>query len=269
MLRETVLALSCAHFVHGCIMHVFIRAVLGAGLTLSGTDENRVLFAGPSNDASLTATCGAQPSFTTIDPASSEGPPTGKLRLQLRGVRITCAEAAASEPCVAHLPSWPALFYCSFTGDGGSITTGPVNAEREMDTMGDVNVAISTFLECPFPDGATDGFLGARFWSASSSQTIKISLTHFAPPGEAGAQELPFAESAPQSNREPQHLMRRPIAHPTLDVGSSTLVSRGFRAAIPSRSPASTRSRLRRRRHRPCHPVQPRHHSITARGGSW
>ena len=86
------------------------------------------------SDAIVRAECSSRTaSVAFLEPTSlSTGdgmPVNASIRAFVRHLPMSCAESRIDEPCIAHHVAYPALFYCSYVGSGGTfIIPTPVKA---------------------------------------------------------------------------------------------------------------------------------------------
>ena len=150
-------------------------AALGSRLTLEGERSEIHL-----NGATLSAACASNAQAGVLwvsgylDEASSPG---GNATVGLAGIRSSCAGVESmSDPCAAHRPDVPPLFYCHWAGATGQFTTGPRQA---LPATGGTDGVDGVTLECPLPHALTEA-------------AYNLTIYHMAVPPSSAARRLPF-----------------------------------------------------------------------------
>ena len=163
-------------FAKGYVMLVLMttRYAGSATLQLSGA-SSKITF---GDEATLTATCGGNPEVSFVSPrevnASVAFTSSVHITTHLIGVASTCAGRSLSGPCVAHTDAIPPMFYCVFTGVGGSAISGPFSAYTVWITKNDENIGLESRLDCAWPSQA-DIYSASDYPGDGTS--IKLNLT--------------------------------------------------------------------------------------------
>jgi len=133
---------------------LLVTGASASTLHLTGTDS-RILF---GNRATLSAECG-DPSVMKANSVFMAPTMFGdvysvdemNVTVHLRGVQLSCSEAAFDEPCVANPSFMPPRFYCNYNGTGQMQVAGPFYAERHPDVAEDGStVGMHVLVRCPF-----------------------------------------------------------------------------------------------------------------------
>ena len=152
------------------------------GSVIFGTDR--------ASAATLTATCGAaKPTVTMLRPSTFQGYDAGAtVTAHVGNVAPTCLTVSdLRTPCAVlsseHVEP-PPLFYCIFSGDAATASTGPVVANATSVDHAGQHLGYSVTVACPFPSyddfislGPYDGSLANRRYS------VNVSVAHFASVG--------------------------------------------------------------------------------------
>jgi len=142
------------------------------------------------NGAHLTASCSATAVWQWLMPSSFdmklEDTHDNNVTLWTLNVRPTCLYSRMKEPCASTEPGRPPLFFCTFTGELGSSTVGPVVAHARPQQHG-----TRVVVGCPLPSYAEILSLHPVD-SGMYSRQLRLSLSHYAPPTEAESSSIAY-----------------------------------------------------------------------------
>jgi hypothetical protein len=166
--------------------------VHGAKLELTGSSSSIVYNRG-AHEATLTASCGGNPSVTDFSPRTLVGFPynaSETVTAHLHGVLTSCAGALMEQPCVSNRADYPALFECSWVGTAGVYEAGSVTASLTVHTQGDLVLGVQPVVACPVPPYARlleiTGYAGR-----GETASVNMTVHHYARSGPRV--ELPFS----------------------------------------------------------------------------
>ena len=174
------------------MLQTLLILILGGTLKLSGS-ASRVDFT--SSDAGIYAKC-----LTTNTPAWVFASPSvidshmlvdTSITVELTNVLQSCAGRNLHYPCAAHSTRVPSLFWCAFEGPGGIVTTGPVQAVREVDNLNGTQLGVATHLICPLP-AIQDVVRVSGYDGSGSDISLDLLVSYLKPPNADGALALTY-----------------------------------------------------------------------------
>ena len=120
---------------------------------------------------------------TTVKAHTAETP--NSINVSFISVPPSCVDVPIEKPCAdqSDMPR-PALFWCSFSGSGGSEVMGPYHAFTVPQSAHGISLGLEVRLECKLPPmESLERAAGYR--GDGTVQTLNVSVSHF-PAGSEG-----------------------------------------------------------------------------------